>query len=105
MTIAEIIALIGIIVVFFTTVITAWIRINLKIKELDMKIIALKAEHDKDVKTLKEEHNKDLNMLVERLIQYEKENKESHQLLAEMLEKIKEDTTQIKVNCASRNCK
>jgi len=93
MTIIEIISLVGLILVNITALVisynktTSWVKV--KIKELDMKIDALKSEHDHHCKWGENEQrtNQDKFNLIE------KENKEDHKQMI-----IKMDTILSQLN-------
>ena len=91
-----ILILVGFALTYGAAFLAAWININLKIKELEMKLIALENMHNKDIAELK--------VLVERFMsgieQVNQQNTADHEKISAKIDGIKESINEMKLGIA-----
>lgn len=91
-----ILILVGFALTYGAAFLAAWININLKIKELEMKLIALENMHNKDIAELK--------VLVERFMTgieaVNTQNTLDHEKISAKIDIIKESINEMKISMA-----
>lgn len=91
-----ILILVGFVLTYGAAFLAAWININLKIKELEMKLIALENMHNKDIN--------DLRILIERFMTgietINTQNTNEHEKIIAKVDTIKENINDIKITIA-----
>jgi len=85
--------IIGFVLAYSTLLIAAWIKINVKIREIEMRLLNLRDCHNIDITNL-------ANLIASYIDRTEKtkdENKANHQKLLDKIDEVKETVNQIKI--------